>query len=90
MTLQRRTVLTSVVALGVIVLMTIVLLVQFSRTVSANASINDQLSPAADFSAALTLAQANASLALADATLLSRGDSVQDYRTSVGQATTLL
>jgi len=89
-TLQRRTVLTSVVALGVIVLMTIVLLVQFSRTVSANASINDQLSPAADFSAALTLAQANASLALADATLLSRGDSVQDYRTSVGQATTLL
>jgi len=89
-TLQRRTVLASVVALGVIVLMTIILLLQFSRTVAANASINDQLSPAADFSAALTLAQANASLALADATLLSRGESVQDYRTSVGQATTLL
>lgn len=90
MTLQRRTVLASVVALGVIVLMTIILLVQFSRTVAANASINDQLSPAADYSAALTLAQANANLALADATLLGRGESIQNYRTSVGQATTLL
>lgn len=90
MTLQRRTVLASIAALAVIVLMTIVLLVQFSRTVAANAAINDQLSPAATYSAALTLAQANASLALADATLLGRGEFVQGYRTSIGKATTLL
>ena len=90
MTLQRRTVLASIAALAVIVLMTIVLLVQFSRTVAANAAINDELSPAATFSAALTLAQANANLALADATLLGRGESIQSYRTSIGKATTLL
>lgn len=90
MTLQRRTLLASVAALVIIIAMTVLLLVQFSRTVSANAAINDQLSPAADGCAALTLAQANASLALADATLLDSGKSVQEYRTSIGQATTLL
>lgn len=90
MTLQRRTLLASVTALLIIIAMTVLLIVQFSRTVSANAAVNDQLSPAADSSAALTLAQANASLALADATLLDSGEAVQQYRTSIGQATTLL
>ena len=90
MTLQRRTLLASVVALLIIIAMTVLLIVQFSRTVSANAAVNDQLSPAADSSAALTLAQANASLALADATLFDSGQAVQEYRTSIGQATTLL
>jgi len=89
-TLQKRTLMASVIALLIIIAMTVLLLVQFSRTVSANASINDQLSPAADASSALTLEQANANLALADATLLDRGDTVQEYRRSIGQATTLL
>lgn len=90
MTLRRRFTIAAIAGVVIIIAMVLVLVVQFSRTVSANAAVNDQLSPAADNAAELTLAQADAGRALSIATLLDRGESVQEYRTSIGRATTLL
>ena len=75
--------LATAVGVALIAVMAVVLVVAFSRTVSSNAAINDELSPAADSAAELTLAQADASRALSIATLLDRGESVQDHTPEV-------
>jgi len=89
-TLRMRTLIASGVALVALVLMGIVLLIQYGLSAGTNAVIQDALSPVVDKSAALTLAQANASGALADYIMLDRPASLDDYRQTIGMATTLL
>jgi serine phosphatase RsbU (regulator of sigma subunit)/CHASE3 domain sensor protein len=85
-----RAMLASGVAVVMVVLMGLVLLVQYSATAAVSAALMDTLSPAVDSAAALTLAQADASGALSDYVMLDRAKSLDQYRQSMGQATTLL
>lgn len=85
-----RTLVASIVALVVLVLMGIALFIQYGLTAAVNLGIQEQLSPVVDQSAELTLAQANASGALSDYVMLGRAEALDTYRQSVGRATTLL
>jgi serine phosphatase RsbU (regulator of sigma subunit)/CHASE3 domain sensor protein len=85
-----RTIVASVVALVALGLMGIALVAQYGLTAAVNIGIQEQLSPVVDDSAALTLAQANASGALSDYVMLNRAASLDSYRQSIGQATTIL
>lgn len=89
-TLRTRTLLASAVALGALLVMGLVVLAQFVATAATNMSISESLSPAVDVSAELSLEQANAGGALSDYVLLSRDASLDDYRQTIGRATTLL
>ncbi len=90
MTLRTRTLIASGVALVAVVLMGVVLLAQYALTASVNIAIQDVISPAVDTSAQLTLEQANASGSLSDYIMLSRDASLDEYRQTIGRATTLL
>ncbi len=90
MTLRTRTLIASGVALVGLVLMGVVLLFQYGVTALATATVRDLVSPAVDSSAELTLEQANASGALSDYIMLNRPESLDDYRQSIGRATTIL
>lgn len=70
--------------------MGVVLLLQYAFTASVSIAVQEGLSPAVDTSALLTLEQANASGALSDYILLGRETALDDYRQTVGRATTLL
>jgi sigma-B regulation protein RsbU (phosphoserine phosphatase) len=85
-----RTLVASVVALVALTLMGIALITQYGLTAAVNIGIQEELSPVVDKSSALTLAQANASGALSDYVMLDRPASLDSYRQSIGQATTLL
>lgn len=90
MTLRTRTLIASIVALAAIVLMGVVLLAQYGLTAATSIAVQDGLSPAVDTTAQLTLEQANASGALSDYLMLGREESLDDYRQTIGRATTLL
>lgn len=90
MTLRARTLIASAVALVGLVLMGLILLTQYGLTAAASIAVQDGLSPAVDTSALLTLEQANASGALADYVMTGRETALDDYRQTVGRATTLL
>ncbi len=89
-TLRMRTLVASGAALVVIVLLGLILLVQYTVSASVNNAIQEKLSPLLDTAASLTLAQANAAGALSDYTMLERADSLDEYRQTMGRATTLL
>jgi len=89
-TLRARTLIASGVALVALVLMGIVLLFQYGVTVVANLAVKEVVSPAVDSSAQLTLEQANGSGSLSDYIMLSRPESLDEYRQSMGRATTIL
>lgn len=90
MTLRTRTYIASGIALVVLVLMAVVLFLQYTITAAVGGAISDQLAPAADATASLTLAQANASGALSDYIMLTRESSLTQYRESMTRADTLL
>ena len=90
MTLKARTVIASAVAVIALVVMGMVLLTQYGLTAAGNIALQDGLSPAVDTSARLTLEQANASGALSDYIMLTREASLDDYRQTIGRATTAL
>ena len=90
MTLRTRTLLASGVAVAILVLMGIVLLGQFAITAGGNIALQQGLSPAVDRAAALSLEQSDASGALADYVMVERDASLDDFRQTIGRATTLL
>lgn len=90
MTLRTRSIIAAVVAVIVLVLMGLILLLQYSVTTLANLALQDIVSPSVDSSAQLTLEQANASGALSDYIMLSRAESLDEYRQTIGRATTVL
>lgn len=90
MTLRTRTLIASGVALVALLLMGIVLAGQYILTAGVNIGLQQELSPAVDSAAQLTLEQANASGALSDYIMLGRAASLDDYRQTVGRATTIL
>lgn len=85
-----RTLVASIVALVVLVLMGIALFIQYGLTAVVNLGIQDQLSPVVDQSSELVLAQTNASSSLSDYVMLGRPDALDGYRQSMGRATTLI
>jgi sigma-B regulation protein RsbU (phosphoserine phosphatase) len=85
-----RTLVASGAALVVILLMGLVLIVQYTVSAAVNYSVQEQLSPLVDTTASLTLAQANASGSLSDFLMLDRPQSLDEYRQTIGSATTLL
>lgn len=85
-----RTIIAAIAAGIALLLMGLVLFVQYAVTSTAASAVHDALSPAADASASLTLAQANASGALSDYIMLKRPASLDDYRASVERSSVLL
>jgi sigma-B regulation protein RsbU (phosphoserine phosphatase) len=85
-----RTLVASGAALAVIVLLGLILLVQYTVSASVNNAIQEKLTPLLDTSASLTLDQANAAGALSDYIMLERAQSLDEYRQTIGSATTLL
>jgi serine phosphatase RsbU (regulator of sigma subunit)/CHASE3 domain sensor protein len=90
MTLRARAITAAVVAAIALVLMGLVLMGQYAIATAGNIAIQQGLSPAVDRAALLTLEQANASGALSDYIMLRREASLDDYRQTIGRATTLL
>lgn len=90
MTLRTRTLIASGVALVALVLMGLVLLAQYTLTAATNIALQTGLSPAVDATATLALEQSDASGALSDYIMLSREASLDDYRQTIGRATTIL
>ena len=91
MTLRTRTLIASGVALVALVLMGLVLLAQYTLTAATEHRAADgRCRPPSDSTATLALEQSNASGALADYIMLSREASLDDYRQTIGRATTLL
>jgi sigma-B regulation protein RsbU (phosphoserine phosphatase) len=90
MTLKARTIIASAVAVIGLVLMGLVLMTQYGLTAAVNIALQDGLSPAVDRSAQLTLEQANASGSLSDYIMLRREASLDDYRQTIGRATTTM
>lgn len=90
MTLRTRTLVAAVVALGALALMAIVVIGQYTVTARTNVALQDSLSPAVDAAAELSLEQAMAGGALSDYVTLRRDESLDDYRQTIGRATTLL
>jgi CHASE3 domain sensor protein len=85
-----RTTIASIVAALALLAMGLVLFVQYTMTSGVARAVHDALSPAADATASLTLAQANASGALSDFIMLKRASSLSEYRSSIDRATVLL
>ncbi len=90
MTLRLRAILASAIALFALLAMGAFVLVQYSLTAVVGQGITQVLSPAADATASLALAQSNASGALSDYIMLEREESLSDHRAALSQATTLL
>lgn len=90
MTLRLRVVIASGVAFAAIAIMVIVVLVQYAVTAAGSRALQEGLSPMSDASAALSLAQADASGALSDYVMLQRDRSLAAYRASIAQADALL
>lgn len=90
MTLRTRLLIASAVGLVALLAMGLMLFVQYSVTSAVGAAVHSELSPAADATAALTLAQSDASGALSDYIMLNRPESLDAYRQSLGRASTLM
>lgn len=90
MTLRTRTLIASGVAFVALVLICLILAAQYVLTAGVNIALQQSLSPAVDQAAALALEQANASGALSDYVMLGRAQSLDDYRQTIGRATTIL
>lgn len=82
--------LASGVAFVALFAMGLLVFLQFTLTSAGAQTIQDALSPASDASAALSLAQADASGALSDYIMLERARSLTEYRDSIAQADALL
>jgi sigma-B regulation protein RsbU (phosphoserine phosphatase) len=85
-----RTIIAAIVAAIALLLMGVVLFVQYALTSTVASAVHDALSPAADATASITLAQANASGALSDYVMLKRPASLSDYRASIDRSSVLL
>lgn len=90
MTLRLRAYLAVAVALLAMVAMGAVVLVQFAVTSTVARGVQDVLIPAADATASLTLAQAEASGSLSDYIMLEHERSLTEHRSSLSQAAALL
>lgn len=90
MTLRRRTLIASAVALVVLVLLGIVLLFQYVVTAAVSAAIHQGLAPVISKTASLSLAQANAGGSLSDYVLLDRKSALDDYTGHITNAEALL
>ena len=90
MTLRTRTLIASGVAVAILVLMGIVLMGQYAVTAAGNIALQQGLSPAVDRVAALSLEQSDAAGALADYVMTKDDAALDDYRQTVGRATTLI
>lgn len=90
MTLRRRLTIAAAVTAAAIVVLAIVVTVQFWITSASQRALFDRLAPAADASAALVLAQTDASGAVADHLILGDDASLAQYGRSVAKADTLL
>ena len=90
MSLRLRAIVASAVALVALLVMGGFLLVQYSLTAVVGQGTAEVLSPAADATSSLALAQSNASGALSDYIMLERQESLSDYRAAISQATSLL
>lgn len=90
MTLRNRTLIASAAALGALVLMGAIVLAQYAATAVTNLALQESISPAVDTAADLSLEQANAAGALSDYLMLQRPASLDEYRQTIGRATTLL
>ena len=90
MTLRVRSLIASGIALVAILIMGIVVFVQFSITAAGGQDLQEALSPAADATAELSLAQAYASGSLSDYIMLERDRSLTEYRAAIATADTLL
>lgn len=89
-TLRVRVVIVAIItALGLIGI-GFVVYVQYTVTAKVAQAVHDDLSPATDATAALSLAQANASANLSDFVFLDRNASLVAYRASIAQASALL
>lgn len=89
-TLRARAIVASGIAVVTLVVMGLVVVVQFGITAAGSYALQEALAPAADASASLSLAQANASGSLTDYVLLERERSLTGYRESIAQADLLL
>ncbi len=78
------------VALVALLLMGLIVFVQFTITAAGSRAIQEALSPASDATAALNLAQSDASGSLSDFIMLERPRSLTAYRASIAQAEALL
>lgn len=90
MTLRARTLLAAGIALSALVLMGLIVVISYTVTAATNSALQEAMAPAVDTSAELTLEQANASGALSDYVMLRREASLDEYRQTIGRATTLL
>ena len=84
-----RALLASGIAIAVLAVMVLVLLAQYTLTAAVGDAVQDELSPAVEKSASLTLEQANASGDLSDYIMLSRDASLDGFRQSIGKAETM-
>ena len=85
-----RALIASCVALAAAFVMIALVFAQYTIGASASAAEHKSLSPLVDTSNALTIAEAKASGSLADYIMLNRPKPLDQYRQSIGLATTLL
>lgn len=90
MTLRQRTLLASVVALGLLLLIGLVLLFQWLITAAVSVAVNRDLASVVTATSSLGLAQANASGALSDYILVGRKSGLDDYNQHIQHAEDLL
>jgi len=89
-TLRTRTLVASAIALAALVLMGVIVLAQYLITATSSMAVQDALFPAVETSAQVSLEQANASGSLSDYVMLRRDTALDDYRQTIGRATTLI
>lgn len=89
-TLRTRVIVVSIITAVALIGIGAVVYVQYSLTSLVAQAVHDDLSPASDAAASLSLAQANASGGLSDYILLDRPASLVAYRASLAQASALL
>lgn len=85
-----RTLIAAGVAFVALFAMGVIVFAQFALTSAGAQAIQNALSPAADATASLSLAQADASGSLSDYIMLERARSLTAYRESIAQAAALL
>lgn len=90
MTLRRRFGIASIIAVVAIIVVAIVLTAQFLLTASTQRALFEDLAPAADDSAALLLAQTEASSAVSDYLALGNDRSLAQYGAAIARADALI
>jgi hypothetical protein len=90
MALRARVYLAAAVGLVIVVLTVVLVIVEYTVSVAGSTVLHNDLGPASDASASLSLAEANASGALTDYVLSQRDRSLADYRENVALVEALL